>query len=342
MIVLRIRRSWFGSVTSHAVTEFPATIGRNPGCDVWIDDPQVSSIHARLHRVGDGYVLENCSKTNGLRRGRRPVERLEFRDRCSFALGRLRVDAFSRTEDERTQEVFLPWHRRLRQVGITVSVFVSSIVLFAAMTPTDMGFVAALFVYGALVFPFFIATGAGLLALWSKIQTGRYAYFEALRLCTFLTPLFVLFEVASSTVAYNWPWRASRDAVVPILLTTLFGTFVALALRFVFREYRFRGILTAVLVVLFLFVGGAQVAYYADDTNSRYEFYAHLGYPIYDRIDGGLDELGSALAVAAGRLEKESMDEAKRAIRREGLRRDTASRIGIPPVEGGDENQARP
>ncbi len=49
--------------------EFPVgqamTIGRLPGNSIVIDNPAVSSKHARVLREGDGYVIEDAQSTNG-------------------------------------------------------------------------------------------------------------------------------------------------------------------------------------------------------------------------------------------------------------------------------------
>lgn len=45
--------------------EAETTIGRAPGCAVVIADSRASKIHARLHRSGDGWRLEDLGSTNG-------------------------------------------------------------------------------------------------------------------------------------------------------------------------------------------------------------------------------------------------------------------------------------
>jgi pSer/pThr/pTyr-binding forkhead associated (FHA) protein len=48
------------------------TVGRAPGCAVLLDDPTVSSIHARLTRRGEQVVLDDLGSRNGtLLNGRR-------------------------------------------------------------------------------------------------------------------------------------------------------------------------------------------------------------------------------------------------------------------------------
>ena len=41
------------------------TIGADPSCDVVINRPQVSGLHARLSQVGRAFVLEDLGATNG-------------------------------------------------------------------------------------------------------------------------------------------------------------------------------------------------------------------------------------------------------------------------------------
>ncbi|MCU0505576.1 MAG: FHA domain-containing protein [Chloroflexi bacterium] len=43
----------------------PVTIGRDPSCDVVLDDPQVSRRHARIERRGDVLVLRDAGSRNG-------------------------------------------------------------------------------------------------------------------------------------------------------------------------------------------------------------------------------------------------------------------------------------
>jgi hypothetical protein len=57
---------------SFELTEGEATVGRAPGCAVLLDDPTVSSLHARLTQVGDQVVIDDLGSRNGtLLNGRR-------------------------------------------------------------------------------------------------------------------------------------------------------------------------------------------------------------------------------------------------------------------------------
>lgn len=40
-------------------------IGRDPMCDITINDPEISRQHARLSRTGDGFQIEDLGSTNG-------------------------------------------------------------------------------------------------------------------------------------------------------------------------------------------------------------------------------------------------------------------------------------
>ena len=49
-----------------------ALIGRKSDCDVSIKDPAVSGNHARLQKMGDGYIIQDLGSTNGIHyKGRR-------------------------------------------------------------------------------------------------------------------------------------------------------------------------------------------------------------------------------------------------------------------------------
>lgn len=56
----------------HRVDAMPATIGRGYGCDVLLDDPWASPLHARIYRDLDGsYKVEDAGSENGLWAGGR-------------------------------------------------------------------------------------------------------------------------------------------------------------------------------------------------------------------------------------------------------------------------------
>ena len=40
-------------------------IGRSSGCEIVVDDPNVSRRHAEVRRLGDGYSLVDLGSTNG-------------------------------------------------------------------------------------------------------------------------------------------------------------------------------------------------------------------------------------------------------------------------------------
>jgi DNA-binding winged helix-turn-helix (wHTH) protein len=57
------------------------TIGRNPECDIWLDDRQVSRIHARVLWCAEHYELEDMNSKNGTHlNGREVIGRQPLRD----------------------------------------------------------------------------------------------------------------------------------------------------------------------------------------------------------------------------------------------------------------------
>ena len=63
---LKIRVLCNGKLVDEAVFESnKITIGRDPACDLVIDNKLVSGRHARITRVDAGYRLEDLGSTNG-------------------------------------------------------------------------------------------------------------------------------------------------------------------------------------------------------------------------------------------------------------------------------------
>ncbi len=58
----------------HLTFERRATIGRSPECDIQIDDPSVSTVHAALFHDGGQWYVEDFDSTNGTFAGARPVQ----------------------------------------------------------------------------------------------------------------------------------------------------------------------------------------------------------------------------------------------------------------------------
>jgi hypothetical protein len=48
-----------------SITGMEATVGRHKGCDIQIDEPEVSRKHARITWSGTGYVVEDLRSANG-------------------------------------------------------------------------------------------------------------------------------------------------------------------------------------------------------------------------------------------------------------------------------------
>src|SRR5215207_1506280 len=56
-----------GSQLDHELTEVAITIGRTSDNTLEVNDPSVSSHHARIAPGGDGYILTDIGSTNGTR-----------------------------------------------------------------------------------------------------------------------------------------------------------------------------------------------------------------------------------------------------------------------------------
>lgn len=52
----------------------PLTIGRNPQCDLFLNDMTVSRVHARLEKKDDVWMISDCNSYNGVWVNNRSVE----------------------------------------------------------------------------------------------------------------------------------------------------------------------------------------------------------------------------------------------------------------------------
>ncbi len=80
--------TWLGPHQSeiHEVGEF-TTIGRDPNCDIYLDNPFVSTRHARLKKRDNRYLIEDIRSKNGTYvNGTRVVE-AELRDKDRIIIG---------------------------------------------------------------------------------------------------------------------------------------------------------------------------------------------------------------------------------------------------------------
>jgi predicted component of type VI protein secretion system len=49
-----------------SIVAMRTTIGRDPGCDVVIDNVGISRLHAAIEVIGDSFVLRDCESQNGI------------------------------------------------------------------------------------------------------------------------------------------------------------------------------------------------------------------------------------------------------------------------------------
>jgi pSer/pThr/pTyr-binding forkhead associated (FHA) protein len=70
-------------------------LGRDPSCDVCLDDSLVSSEHAIVVRSNGGYVLEDLNSRNGTRVDREDVQKKRLKNGAEISIGNFLI-RFSR------------------------------------------------------------------------------------------------------------------------------------------------------------------------------------------------------------------------------------------------------
>ncbi len=53
-------------LATFSIASVKTTIGRDPGCDMVIDNAGISRLHASVEVVGDSFVLRDCQSQNGI------------------------------------------------------------------------------------------------------------------------------------------------------------------------------------------------------------------------------------------------------------------------------------
>lgn len=76
-----------GSTRDERLRHAPVTIGREPGCDLVLDDPRVSRRHARIEVEGKRLTLVDLESSHGTEIDGHPAERTEIRRGSTIQIG---------------------------------------------------------------------------------------------------------------------------------------------------------------------------------------------------------------------------------------------------------------
>src|SRR5512135_722250 len=76
-----------GVVSTHLATGRTTLIGSHPSCDLVLDDPYVSRLHARVETVGATYLLRDLGSSNGTRAGGVWLHEAHLHDGARFDVG---------------------------------------------------------------------------------------------------------------------------------------------------------------------------------------------------------------------------------------------------------------
>lgn len=71
----------------HRLGARPLVIGRDPGCDLWLNDPAVSRRHARVHPAGDSFSVTDLGSMNGTLVNGRGVSAQKLRSGDDLRIG---------------------------------------------------------------------------------------------------------------------------------------------------------------------------------------------------------------------------------------------------------------
>lgn len=123
-------------------------LGRDPVCDVVLDDARVSRRHARLRVTDESAAIEDLGSKNGLAVDGRSIEEVDLPDACWLSVGGLLVRYESgeqavsqRAADRRRRESTASGHQGLSEQGLEVGELVDRLLAsFVELSGTERGF----------------------------------------------------------------------------------------------------------------------------------------------------------------------------------------------------------
>ena len=125
-------------------------VGRDPGCELVIEDPRVSKRHAQVRWSGGGWTIEDLGSKNGTAVNGQPVQGAELRDGDAISFGglpgrfeRLSAAEAATVEAERLAriETSARIRRRLRAEPEPADLLLRFLEAAMELTRTDRGFV---------------------------------------------------------------------------------------------------------------------------------------------------------------------------------------------------------
>lgn len=107
-----LKHSHNGQVVSiHELSSRPVRIGRSRSCEIQVDDPTVSSVHALIEFSGQVYTLQDQNSTNGILVDGERISAINMDPGLEFTLGTRRFEFVQElpVDLERTLKIKKSW-----------------------------------------------------------------------------------------------------------------------------------------------------------------------------------------------------------------------------------------
>ena len=85
------------SGSRYLLDEDEVTVGRDPHCDILLDDSTVSRSHAVFRRVGDGFSVVDAGSLNGTYVNRQRVDHILLKNGDEIMIGKFRLVFFTKS-----------------------------------------------------------------------------------------------------------------------------------------------------------------------------------------------------------------------------------------------------
>lgn len=320
MILLKVHT--VQGIENHRVEDFPCRVGRALDNEIVINDASVSAHHAVIDISADGYYIEDHDSTNGLRVKNILQKRIAIKKPIEILLGDVTIELRSSKEvSSQTVNLNLRDIKNDRFAGAPA--YVKAILLGAALVLCSFliqrflqaGFSGSEFAKGQLsALVLLLVTGAGF-ALWSKVQTKYYRYFDFVTVLI-ATSLWTLLYIAFADFIkfnVNSDWFSTALDILAISGIVFVLGFSASGLLFPYSTARARGRFVVSLIFgLFLLTYGFR--HFRDERFETAQLNSSIGYPLrnFSESENGIDKFENKMSELNLELEKQRLELAKK------------------------------
>lgn len=273
--------------------QLPVTIGRSVYCDIILDHPSISAIHARLERDPIGsLIVSDAGSKNGLWHDGRRVDQVHISPNVTIQLSDIQLEiitcehlAQTRLDNKPPEALRVSFRKSLL---IIASLVVSYALVFAVYAlkkfitdwPPDR---PGLLFSDALIAWCGVSCIGGILAIFNKLHGKRYdalsLHLVVISLFTFSTLINTFAAIINFNLKVNW-LKAKLPSGI-LLIAIAYAFYRILRIMFASWPHK-RHIMAALATVIILQLAASLYHYLEFSAGSRRIWDNQLGMPLID------------------------------------------------------------